>query len=58
MQMKNSKKTKIIRTVPLFLLEHVTSSVLEKHPETVYNIEVEGNHNYFVTNSNILVYNK
>jgi len=56
--MKNSKKTKIIRTVPLFLLEHVTSSVLEKHPETVYNIEVEGNHNYFVTNSNILVYNK
>jgi len=39
-------------------IEHVTSSVLEKHPETVYNIEVEGNHNYFVTNSNILVHNK
>ncbi|MGC3978629.1 MAG: hypothetical protein QM751_10600 [Paludibacteraceae bacterium] len=40
------------------LLEHVTSSVLEKHLETVYNIEVEGNHNYFVTSSNILVHNK
>jgi hypothetical protein len=26
--------------------------------EDVYNIEVEGNHNYFVTNSNILVHNK
>jgi hypothetical protein len=39
-------------------LEHVISSILEKHPETVYNIEVEGNHNYFVTNSNILVHNK
>ncbi|GEM_PF-2900363 len=39
-------------------IEHVVNSVLEKHPETVYNIEVEGNHNYFVTNSNILVHNK
>jgi len=39
-------------------IEHITSSVLEKHPETVYNIEVERNHNYFVTNSNILVHNK
>lgn len=26
--------------------------------ETVYNIEVDGNHNYFITNSTILVHNK
>lgn len=25
---------------------------------TVYNFEVDGNHNYFVTKSNILVHNK
>ncbi|MGV8095645.1 MAG: polymorphic toxin-type HINT domain-containing protein [Mangrovibacterium sp.] len=29
-----------------------------KRRETVYNIEVGGNHNYFVTESNILVHNK
>jgi hypothetical protein len=38
--------------------EHITSVTLKETPETVYNIEVEGNHNYFVTNSNILVHNK
>ncbi len=26
--------------------------------ETVYNLEVDGNHNYFVTKDNILVHNK
>ncbi|MDX1937544.1 MAG: Hint domain-containing protein, partial [Flavihumibacter sp.] len=28
------------------------------HKVTVYNIEVDGNHNYFVTSSSILVHNK
>lgn len=39
-------------------IERVTSIKNEKHQEVVYNIEVEGNHNYFITNSNILVHNK
>jgi Protein of unknown function (DUF1557). len=38
--------------------EHIVSVTLKETPETVYNIEIEGNHNYFVTNSNILVHNK
>ena len=38
--------------------ERIISVTLKETPETVYNIEVEGNHNYFVTNSNILVHNK
>jgi len=39
-------------------IERVITSVLKRYPETVFNIEVEGNHNYFVTNSSILVHNK
>jgi len=40
------------------LISYEVSVTLKETPETVYNIEVEGNHNYFVTNSNILVHNK
>jgi len=39
-------------------IERVITSVLKRYPETVFNIEVEGNHNYFVTNNSILVHNK
>ena len=38
--------------------EYIINITISKHTETVYNIEVEGNHNYFVTNSSILVHNK
>ncbi|HGJ66973.1 TPA: hypothetical protein ENS27_16560 [bacterium] len=38
--------------------EGIVSIKSYQRPETVYNIEVEGNHNYFVTGSSILVHNK
>ena len=38
--------------------EYIVSIISYQWQETVYNIEVEGNHNYFVTNSCILVHNK
>ncbi len=38
--------------------EHITNIVRNERPETVFNIEVEGNHNYFVTRDLILVHNK
>jgi RHS repeat-associated protein len=38
--------------------EQLLNIVVLKHVEIVYNIEVEGNHNYFITNSAILVHNK
>jgi RHS repeat-associated protein len=39
-------------------IERVTNIKSENYEGNVYNIEVEGNHNYFVTSSNILVHNK
>jgi hypothetical protein len=38
--------------------EEVKSSQVIKKSVTVYNIKVDGNHNYFVTNGYILVHNK
>ena len=38
--------------------EKLLQIVLLKQKEIVYNIEVEGNHNYFITKSNIMVHNK
>lgn len=38
--------------------EGIVSIRRHQRPETVYNIEVEENHNYFVTGSSILVHNK
>jgi len=38
--------------------EYIINITISKQTEMVYNIEVEGNHNYFVTNSRILVHNK
>ena len=38
--------------------ESVLSIICYQRQETVYNIEVEGNHNYFITDSSILVHNK
>ncbi len=37
--------------------ELIKTTVLVKE-EKVYNIEVEGNHNYFISKSKILVHNK
>jgi intein/homing endonuclease len=42
----------------LLKIERVTNIISENYEGNVYNIEVEGNHNYFVTSSNILVHNK
>ncbi|MBK9732880.1 MAG: LysM peptidoglycan-binding domain-containing protein [Chitinophagaceae bacterium] len=39
-------------------VEQVKSLSLLQQSLTVYNIEVDGNHNYFVTSSSILVHNK
>jgi len=38
--------------------ERIISNIRYERPETVFNIEVEGNHNYFVTSHSILVHNK
>lgn len=38
--------------------EQIVNIIKHQNTETVYNIEVEGNHNYFVTKANILVHNK
>jgi hypothetical protein len=38
--------------------EQILDIAILKQTEIVYNIEVEGNHNYFVTNNTILVHNK
>ncbi len=38
--------------------EQLTNSINYQRSETVYNIEVEGNHNYFVTPRYVLVHNK
>jgi hypothetical protein len=40
------------------LNEQILNIGILKQTEIVYNIEVEGNHNYFVTNNTILVHNK
>ena len=36
----------------------ITSISCERVTDTFYNIEVENNHNYYVTENNILVHNK
>jgi len=39
-------------------IERVLNIKNESYEGPVYNVEVEGNHNYFVTSSNVLVHNK
>jgi hypothetical protein len=38
--------------------DQIVNIIKHQGTETVYNIEVEGNHNYFITKTNILVHNK
>jgi len=38
--------------------ESIISIIHKERTETVFNIEVVGNHNYFVTRNSILVHNK
>ena len=39
-------------------IHEITSITCESVTDTFYNIEVENNHNYYVTENNILVHNK
>lgn len=54
---KNIVVGAILKTINASI-ERVKDIRSENYEGKVYNIEVEGNHNYFVTSSNILVHNK
>jgi RHS repeat-associated protein len=54
---KNLQPTDMLRTSKGIKLKVEKVKVMSKDVE-VYNIEVDGNHNYFVTSSSILVHNK
>jgi len=56
-KVKNIEVREVLKTKDVSI-EHVTNIKGENYEGNVYNIEVEGNHNYFVTSSNILVHNK
>ena len=56
-KVKNIEVGDVLKTKNVSI-ERVTNIKGENYEGDVYNIEVEGNHNYFVTSSNILVHNK
>jgi hypothetical protein len=57
-KVKNLKAGDILRSSDGKIKVQVSSVKKSSKTVTVYNIEVDGNHDYFVTSSTILVHNK
>jgi intein/homing endonuclease len=58
LKVKQLKKGDLFKSKKAEIRETITSIKLIQRKTQVFNIEVDKNHNYFITNSAILVHNK